>query len=502
LKKVAVTGGSVVTLATLDGTPRGGTWASDDTIIVATNNGTTGLRRVGVAGGSTTVLTRPDPAQGEADHVWPELLPSGHAVLFTITAKTGGLDAAKVAVLDLQTGTRTILVRGGSHAHYVPSGPGSSTRAEREGGHLVYAEAGTLRAVAFDLARLETRGTPVPVVSDVVTTNNGGVDAVVASDGTLAYVSGGGVTGPSAARTLVWVDRQGRETSIPAPPRAYLFPRLSPEGTRVAVYANDQEQDLWLWDLARATLTRLTFDPGLDQTPIWTPDGRRIVFSSNRGGTSNLYVLAADGTGSATRLTEGANPPQNPSAITGDGTRVVFHELTPTGQRDLKLLTLTPTPRVEPLLETPFDERGGSVSPDGTWLAYQSNSAGRFEIYVRPFPNVGAGQWQVSNTGGIEPVWARSGRELFYRTPDGVLMKVPVGPRGTTWSAGIATKLGDERYFTGAGNNVGRQYDVSLDGQRFLMIKEGGGTDQTAAPPQIIVVQHWTEELTRLVPTK
>jgi Tol biopolymer transport system component len=216
----------------------------------------------------------------------------------------------------------------------------------------------------------------------------------------------------------------------------------------------------------------------------------------------NVYVQAADGTGSATRLTEGAN--QNPTGATADGTRVVFQELTPTRQRDLRLLTLTPTPRVEPLLETPFEERGGIVSPDGHWLAYESNSSGRFEIYVRPFPNVSAGQWQLSNAGGVQPLWAHSGRELFYLAPDGALLAVPVAPRGATWSAGSATKLIDGRYYTGgAGNNVpSRQYDISPDGQRFLMIKEGGGVDQTAASPQIIVVQHFDQELKRRVPTK
>ena len=200
LKKVAMTGGPAVTLATLDGAPRGATWGPDDTIIFATSNATTGLQRVAAAGGPTTVLTRPDRAQGEADHLWPELLPGGRAVLFTITALTGGLDAAQVAVLDLQTGTRKILVRGGSHAHYVPSG------------HLVYAAAGTLRAVAFDLARLETRGTPVPVVPDVVTTTDGGVDAVVAGDGTLAYVSGGVAAG-RRARSCGWTARAARRRS-------------------------------------------------------------------------------------------------------------------------------------------------------------------------------------------------------------------------------------------------------------------------------------------------
>ena len=220
LKKVAVTGGPAVTVATLDTAgPMGATWAPDDTIIVATASVATGLQRVSAAGGPMTVLTRPDREQGEADHFWPEMLPDGRAVLFTITSLTGGLDAAQVAVLDLQTGARRILVRGGSHAHYVPSG------------HLVYAAAGTLRAVPFDLARLETRGTSVTVVPDVVTTSNGGVDAVVAGDGTLAYVSG---SAEETARTLVWVDREGHETPIPAPPRPYLLPTLSPDGTRVA----------------------------------------------------------------------------------------------------------------------------------------------------------------------------------------------------------------------------------------------------------------------------
>jgi len=236
LKKVAMTGGPAVTLAPLDGTPRGATWAPDGTVIFATSNTATGLQRVSAAGGTPEVLTRPDRALGEADHVWPELLPGGRAVLFTTIAQTGGLDAAQVTVLDLQTGTRKVLVRGGSHAQYVPSGPGSPKRFGREGGHLVYAAAGTLRAIAFDLARLETRGTPVPIIGQVVTTATGGVDAVVAGDGTLAYVSGpGGVGG--AQRTLVWVSCQGRKLRSrhrPAPTSIPGSPPMGPASSSIA----------------------------------------------------------------------------------------------------------------------------------------------------------------------------------------------------------------------------------------------------------------------------
>ncbi len=443
----------------------------------------TGLQRVSAAGGPLTVLTRPDRAQGEADHFWPEMLPGGRAVLFTITSLTGGLDAAQVAVLDLQTGARRILVRGGSHAHYVSSG------------HLVYAAAGTLRAVPFDLARLETRGTPVTVVPDVVTTIKGGVNAVVAGDGTLAYVLG---TVEGTPRTLVWVDRQGRETPIPAPPRPYLLPALSPDGTRVAVFANDQERDLWLWDLRRTTLTRLTSTPGVDVVQVWTPDSRRLIFTSERAGVRNLFWQAADGSGAVERLTESPDT-QYPTGVSPDGRRLIFTDESPTTANDVMMIELDGTRRVTPLVQSPFNEQNGTVSPDGRWLAYEANDSGRFEIYVRPFPEVNSGRWQVSTTGGTRPIWARSGQELVYVSPTGALMGVGVA-RGPSWAATTPTLVVKEGYFTNL-NWWGRSYDISPDGQRFLMIKEGGA-DGTAAPASIIVVQHWVEELKRLVPTK
>ena len=495
LRKVAITGGPPIALARIDGAPRGATWAPDDTIIFATGNPATGLQRVSAAGGTPEGLTRPDRAHGETDHIWPELLPNGRAVLFTITSQTGGLDTAQVVVRDLRTGTQKVLVRGGSQAHYVASGLASTKPGEV--GHLVYVAAGTLRAIPFDPNRLETHGTAVPVLPRLATTSTGAGDFAVATDGTLVYVDvAGGLA--ANARALVWVDRTGKEAPVAAPPRAYQQVLLSPDGTRVALSSTDQEEDLWIWDLARATLTRLTLDPGRDWFPVWTPDGRRIVFSSNRGGgTPNLWWQAADGTGAAERLTTSSNS-QYPTGITPDGTAVVFNEGTPTMGRDLLQLALNGTRRATPLLQTKFDERIGIVSPDGRWLAYESNSSGSFEIYVRPFPNVDGGQWQVSTAGGRMPLWARSGRELFYVGADAALLRVPVEASGATWNIGTPMKLPEGRYYTGGAG--GSTYDVSPDGQRFLMIK-APGTDAGVAPPALIVVQHWDEELKRLVPT-
>ena len=496
LKKVGITGGPAVTLGTIDtsGTS-GATWGPDGTIIVATNSVESGLLRLSATAGPVTVLTRPDRAQGEADHLWPEMLPGGRAVLFTMTSPTGGFDAAQVAVLDLKTGAQRILVAGGSHARYVSSGPGSPRRGERAGGHLVYAAAGTLRAVPFDLARLETRGAPVTVVPDVVTTIRGGVNAVVAGDGTLAYVSG---TVEGTLRTLVWVDRQGRETAIAAPPRPYLLPALSPDATRVAVFANDQERDLWLWDLRRTTLTRLTSAPGVDVVHVWTPDSRRLIFTSERAGVRNLFWQAADGAGAAERLTESPNT-QYPTGVSPDGRRLIFNDDAPTTGNDVMALELDATRRVTPLVRSAFIERNGTVSPDGRWLAYEASDSGRFEVYVRPFPDVSGGLAQVSTHGGTRPIWTRRGRELVYVSGTGALMGVEVTP-GPSWTATTPTLLVKEGYLTNL-NWWGRSYDISPDGERFLMIREGG-SEGTAAPASIVVVQHWVEELERLVPTR
>jgi eukaryotic-like serine/threonine-protein kinase len=485
LKKVAVTGGTAVTVATIDApTARGACWLPDDTIIFATTNPETGLQQVPASGGPTKVITRPDRARGEADHAWPEALPGGRGVLFTVLSATGGLDGAQVAVLDLRTGARTEVLRGGSHAHYAP------------GGHLIYATPGTLRAVSFDLTQLRTRGSPVAVIPDVVTTANGAVDAVVAVDGTLAYVAGGAVA--PAGRTLVWVDRQGHETAIPAPPRGYALPRLSPDGTRVAAFVADQDLDIWLWDLMRPTLTRVTSGPGVDTYPQWTPDGRRLIFSSQRTGAMNLFWQAADGAGAVERLTENSQA-QTATGISPDGRSLIFTEVAPATGEDVMRMTLDGTRAVAPLVQSGFAERNGVVSPDGRWLAYEADDSGRFEVFVRPFPNVDSSRSPVSTDGGTRPLWARNGRELFYVSPTGAIMRVGVTP-GASWTPTTPEVLVKPGYVTQIGN-PGRSYDISPDGQRLLLIKEPTGASGPAGS-SIIVVLNWVEELKRLAPAK
>ncbi len=472
LKRVALTGGPAETIA-VGLALAGATWAPDDTIIFGDNRDlATGLQRVSASGGEVAVLTRPDKARGDRDHLWPEMLPGGRAVLFTITATTGGTDAAQVAVLDLATGKQTVVVRGGSHAHYVPSG------------HLVYAAGGALRAVPFDVARLETRGAPVTMLPRLVTNIQGAANFIVAANGTLAYVDA--PENSTTADTLVWVDRQGREEALGAPPRAYSQPRVSPDGTRVALAIADQTNSIWIWDLRRAALSRLTFDPAFGGFPVWAPDGRHLFFNSIGGGVFSIFSQSLDGTGAAEALITGSSAGLLTTGVTPDGTQLLFDQ----AGRDLMVLPLDGTRTMRPLIQTPFIERNGIVSPDGRWLAYEADTSGRLEVYVRPFPDVMSGLWQISTDGARRPLWAPGGRELFYVAPDRALMAVPVDSRGSTWSHGSATKVVEGVYQTGGSNSI-RTYDVSPDGKRFLVVKRPA--DQPS--PKIVVIENWLEEL-------
>ena len=485
LRKAAINGGAVQDLLKLGARGMlGATWGEAGTIIFATEETSTGLEQISENGGAATVLTRPNRERGEVDHAWPAFLPGSQAVLFTIVG-AGGIDNAEIAVLDLKTGVQKTLLRGGSAPRYLPSG------------HLVYGAAGSLRAVVFDLERLEVIGTPVPVVPQLVTTPTGAADFDVASDGTLVYVRGG-LQEP--ARALLWVDREGREEPISAPVRAYQYLRISPDGARVAIDVRDQERDIWLWEFARRTLTRFTFDPTPDRFPVWTADGRRVLFTSARAGARNMFSQASDGTGVPEQLTRNTTiADYAPTSVSPDGEWAIIRVGEPLAF-DISRLALRTDRRVESLLGTPFSEQNGEVSPDGRWLAYQANDSGRAEIWVRPFGTVNGGRWQASVGGGFQPLWSPDGREVFYRDLTGAMMRVAV-ERGPGWAAGTPTKLfGAGQYYFGYGEAFGRTYDISRDGRRFLMIKDVVA-DPTSTPT-ILVVQNWLEELHARLPVK
>ena len=469
-------------------------WGADNTILYSAASG---IWRVSADGGTPELVI---PAnEGEAMSS-PRLLPDGDSVLFSLTTTTGATrwDQAQIVAQSLSTGARTEVWQGGSDARYVPTG------------HLVYAVGNDLLAVAFDVDQLTVSGGPVPVVQGVqrsagLATFADTANYGVSDSGTLVYLPSGtlGVGGGiiTTLRTLVWVDRDGREEPLAAPPRPYSYPRVSPDETQVAVDVRDAESDIWVWSLERATLTRLTFDPLFDRFPVWSPDSRRILFSSQRDGSrGNLFWQMADGTGQADRVAEGTDNSQVfPTSFSSDGTRLVVYG-DPDGSQvdDIGIVSLEggADSAVAPLLDTTFNERNAQVSPDGRWLAYESDESGQLEVYVRPFPDIDSGRWQVSTDGGTQPVWARSGGELFYRSGDAV-MSVPVEA-----SASFVSR-NPEVLFEGPSLG-GRNYDVSPDGQRFLMLKLGtSGTDAQDTPPaRFTVVENWFEELRRLVPTQ
>jgi eukaryotic-like serine/threonine-protein kinase len=484
LKKVSVRGGAPLTVADTN-TPTG-VWNADGTIVFTRGEADgMSLFRVPAAGGTPTRLTTPEQALSR--HAWPDALPGGRNILFSIATGTGNFEDSHIAVLSLDTGKYRTIVEQGYGARYVPSG------------HIVYALAGNLMAVPFDAGRLETTGPPVPIVEGVrgrVVT--GEVLFGVSATGFLVYAPGAS-RGPE--RTLVWVDRSGKEEPIPVPPREYVYPRLSPDGTKIALDIRDQGADIWVWDFERRTLTQLTFDPATDASPVWTPDGKRIIFASARASNIlHLYWQAADGTGQAERLLE-TTLPQVPQSISPDGARLVFRQVNPKTAMDLYTLPLTGERRTVPLLQTSFSEQNAEISSDGRWVAYQSNESGQVEVFVRPFPNTDGGKWKISTSGGTRPLWSRDGRELFYMTMSDNLPRLMAATisAGAGFSASAPHMLFEGRYYAVVGGTPGRTYDVSPDGKRFLMIKDlGSETTSTDAP--LVVVLNFFDDLRRIAP--
>ncbi len=502
-RKVSLAGGASVKVCDLPENPvedrfeLGAAWSQDDMIWFGHSN--TGLYRVAAAGGVPQLMTAPGAVnEVVTGHYWPQPLPDGRAILYSAAG------SRTVEVFIPETGEHRILAEGW-RPWFAPSG------------HIVFSDVvgdGTLWALPFDIDRLEATGEPVQVREGVRRLASGTTQAYVGADGTLVYVPDRGPTG--STQTLVWVDKQGNEDPIDAPARAYRSPRVSPDGTRVAVgVLIAPGQNIWIHDLVNGSDTRLTDAQDTSRFPLWTQDSQRVVFG---GGTfGDLAWKAADGTGEVDVLVSDPERGFFPSSWSQDGRSLVFIDWDSTGPTgfNLGMVTLGGAQPWEFLRKTEYAESSPSVSPDGRLLAYQSNDSGRYEIYVTPFPNVDTVRIKVSTNGGLSPAWSPAGGELYYRqgtdcgrsTPEGpdsdndtgatslemcrkAMMSVTVDTEPTLTS-GLPEVLFEDPYYS----PTGRHYDVASDG-RFLMLK------RTQAPTELIVVRNWIEELTERAPPR
>jgi eukaryotic-like serine/threonine-protein kinase len=477
LKKMPVAGGPPVAVAT---TAPGvvASWGPDGIVFADVN----GLFRVSPDGAPEKLRMATLDAGEQVS--FPELLPGGRTVLVTVLPARasfvflGGMAdsaAARIEAVDLRTGARKTLVRGGGAARYVPTG------------HLVYVAGGTLQAVAFDVERLEVHGNSVQVSDE-----SGASDYALSADGSLIYASGSA----APATSLVWVDRKGREEPLDVPARPYMYPQLSPDGARVALTVwspSRTDRDIWILDLHRGSLEQSIVDPSDNSTVAWSADGRRLAFGSARvGGVFNVFWQAADGSGAAERLANSAQV-QMPMAFTNDGRLLVSAEV-PGERRNIVALSLDGSQRTEPIVHGLASDLSSDLSPDGRWLAYDSNESGRYEVYVRPYPNADDGRWVISIGGGRQPVWSPDGRELFYRDSSGALIAVPITLTPRFVPGRPVTLLAGGRFYGGGPAGSSQTYDVAEDG-RFLMLKSAN-PDQSS----VVVVLNWFEELKRLVP--
>ncbi len=481
LRRVNIGGGvpSVICVAT---TPFGASWGRDNVILFGQPEG---VMRVSANGGTPELVIKAN--DGEQVH-GPQLLPDEDSVLFSVATGNGSTrwDQAEIAVQSLRTGERKVVLKGGSDARYLATG------------HLIYALGDALFGIAFDAEGLETKGGPVSLVDGVMratnaTTSTAAANYSVSDNGTLVYVMGN-LFAPFGR--LVWVDRSGKADTISDIPAPYRAPRVAPDGARVAVGMRnpDGNEDIWVVDVTRGTHTRFTSDPAPEALPLWTPDGKRIVFASPREAGAALYWMAADGSGPAEQLTK-TTTNQGATSWLPDGTRLAFYDVG--GSYDIFTVKTGESP--VQFTETPFREQGPAFSSDGRWLAYSSDETGQAEIYVTPYPGPG-GRIAISRGGGRSPRWSSNGRELFYRSGR-QMMVVPVEP-GPRFRTGTQQLLFEGDYVQESDNQGAHNYDVSRDGQLFLMVAPAArGPGEDAARPKIVVVQNWIEELKRLVPT-
>jgi serine/threonine-protein kinase len=474
LKKVALNGGGAVTLAQAPH-PAGGSWSSEGAVALQPMSAAVqGLQQVAQDGGVLQALTR--VGKGQNVHCWPEFLPDGKAILFAGSPTFTAWGNAQIGIQ--QGGRERNNLAFGSQPRYARAG------------YLLYARSGTLMAMQFDPRRLVPTGAAVPVIEGVMqSTASGAAQYDVSSTGTLVYLSGGG--GDSLSR-LVWVNRGGTEQLLPTASRRYQFPRVSPDGGRLVFGIAEQEMQIWVYTLARNTLTRVTLEGDVNGTPIWSPDGKRIAFDSNRLGPDNLFWQASDGSSVGAERLSASDHTHAPSSFSPDGKLLAYVEVSPQTGRDIWILRLSDH-KAEPFLRTIYEETAPRFSPDGRFLAYSSDETGRREIYIQSYPGP-SGKWQISDEGGQEPVWNPNGRELFYRNGS-KMIAVEIDSK-SGFSASKPRILFEGPYLRTSGSFP--YYDVSANGQEFLMLKPLDS--QTSTAMQLNVVLNWWEELKAKVP--
>ena len=481
-KWVAFATGKMMRKVPLDGGPAadiapsswaGGDWTADGTVIY-TPNYVSGLWSVPAGGGTPKQLTTPDSARGELAHWWPQVLPDGEHVLFT--AFSTPIERARVEVLSLKTGKRTVLLEGAVSARYVTAG------------YLLYAKNEALYAVAFDAKALKLTGQPVPVIQDVaLATDDGRAGFAVSDNGTLAYITASSF---APDLELVWVNRHGEAGASLTTPARFTNPAISPDGRRIAIAIAKpgEPKDVWVLDLARGTRTALTTGGANDFAPMFTLDGNRVIFESERP-VFDLYLRAADASSPATPLV--VSPfDKNPGSITPDGKLLLFrHSVLP--HSELWTTPLDGSGAPASLLRSESgDLYNPRIAPNGRWLAYTSNESGGTEVYLSPYPGVTTARRLVSAEGGTNPRWTKAGRELVYSSGQR-MMAVSVDPASGQLGAPI-------ELFHGAFETDGNasNYDVTPDGEHFLMLRRA----TAAEPRQVIIVTNWFKELRRLVP--
>jgi serine/threonine-protein kinase len=486
LKKVPVNGGPPVPICEA-ANDRGGSWGEDGFIVFAPIP-LSGLVRVSSSGGTPEPITKLQA--GEATHRWPQLIQGGRVVLYTASSTPAEYWGASIVVESIPGGDRRVLRQGASYARYLPSG------------HLVYLQGETtLFAAPFDLQQRKITGDPTPVLEGIESSvTSGATNFAFSTAGSIAYVGG---TGPRRY-LLAWMDQEGKTQPLRSVPALYRDIRVSPVGTRIAIsYATQGQTDIWVYDWARETMSRVTSHPASDLLPVWTPDGQRITFASSRDKSINIYWQSADGSSDAQRLTESANN-QLPLSWHPDGKFLAFREATNGEAWNLMILPMNGDAKSgwKPGTATPFFSGPGNVlqaafSPDGNWIAYQSNESGTYEIYVRPFPGPGQ-KSSISSAGGDHPVWSPKTKELFYRAPDRRFMVVSYSTAGGSfqpekprvWSEGTVPNGA----FAQDSNSI--PFDIDADGKRFAIIKP----DSPSATKfdKVVLIFNFFDELRRM----